>query len=522
MAALTGCSGPAGEAVRLQAGAIRATLQVTIPQQLSSSVRHAAYLTPTTREIDVIVNGGAPNVFTVPGPGTYSFSVPVAPGNASFTVSAYNSSHGLISTVTTSALMTASGPNVVNAQTLPVVSRIGLVIQAPTLFAGSAASSPVTVGASDVDGNFIAAGTYAQPIILSVSSGSAHVSFSPGSVSNPSTPVTLNYDGVALSPAIVSVIAQSGSASNAMPFATGYHLYVAIRDSSTNAYVVAIDGANTASQSPSGTMGNVIPTQIAVNPAGGIGYVGLSTTVQRFTIAAFVPSLSGAFSLVNPLYVSASGGAFFAGDGSSVYRINDSASPSTTLIAAASGQQYLDSDGSNVYFGSSGAAAALRAAPIGGGAVTSAGPTGTSAGGVAVRGQYAFLVDTVGKMLDVFPLPLTGGPFGSVSTGLTGTHIGLAVSPDTTRAYTYDAINGKLAVINTGNHLAPSAGPPITGLPSGQAHIAIDPAGGYLYLSAQSAAATTITRVNLQSGTTSTFNVTAAGAYALYDMLVAP
>jgi len=231
--ALAGCSGSGGVHVSPSTvvpsappvrGTATVTVTISIPKRSASTARTPRFVSPSAQSIRVDVypvtagviagspsttslqdltasspgcSGGSPNVCAV------TLSVPA--GIAAFGIKLYaglGQTGSVLSqldpTVATERTIVAGTSNV----TLPLVLGgvpASIVVSAPatTFTGGSLLNVPYTVVARDAAGNIIVGNEpYETPITPTTSDPSA-ITFSPASVTSPTTPVTLQFNGTA-------------------------------------------------------------------------------------------------------------------------------------------------------------------------------------------------------------------------------------------------------------------------------------------------------------------------------------
>lgn len=245
--ALAGCSGSGGvhvspSTVVPSASPVRGTATVTvtisIPKRSASTARTPRFVSPSAQSIRVDVypvtagviagspsttslqdltasspgcSGGSPNVCAV------TLSVPA--GIAAFGIKLYaglGQTGSVLSqldpTVATERTIVAGTSNV----TLPLVLGgvpASIVVSAPatTFTGGSSLNVPYTVVARDAAGNIIVGNEpYETPITPTTSDPSA-ITFSPASITSPTTPVSLQFNGTATATTSVTAGATVGA-----------------------------------------------------------------------------------------------------------------------------------------------------------------------------------------------------------------------------------------------------------------------------------------------------------------------
>ncbi len=206
-----------------------ATIIIKIPSSPKPHRLRPHYISPSTQSVSVTVNGGAPVVANltptspncIPAHGqtplTCTVQVPAPPGKDTFVQIMYdrlNATGNQLSTATTQFTIVAGQSNTIPVTLNGIIYSIALVLAYPTPPQGAATTIPLAVTAKDADGNIIVnPGGYYNPITLS-DSDSTFTSVAPITVSDPSTAVTVNYNGGPLISATFSASAAGVSPSN--------------------------------------------------------------------------------------------------------------------------------------------------------------------------------------------------------------------------------------------------------------------------------------------------------------------
>ncbi len=194
-------------------------------------MRHAAYISPSSQSLEVDVQYGTataigaqlnlsplpPDCTVVNGLTECDISVVAQSSATNFVIEFFdqpNSQGNLLSTVTVPVPPAVDGVANVNATLQPVAAGVQLAVGAP-LANGVPGTTSLIFTALDADGNPIpGAVPFSTPLVLV--SQTPGFTFSPGTVTSPSTPVTVTYDGTpAANP---SVAAQIGNKTVTAPF----------------------------------------------------------------------------------------------------------------------------------------------------------------------------------------------------------------------------------------------------------------------------------------------------------------
>jgi hypothetical protein len=131
---------------------------------------------------------------------TCSLQANVTPGTVTFAVGLYDASGAsghLLASGSTTTTIVAGQQNSVNVTFSGVIASVAVALGSTPLTAGTPSTIPVVVTAKDAAGyTIVGSDPYATPISLSVDNAAA-ASLSTTSVSAPSAPVTLAYNGAA-------------------------------------------------------------------------------------------------------------------------------------------------------------------------------------------------------------------------------------------------------------------------------------------------------------------------------------
>lgn len=273
--ALAACGGGGGGSAVPSAGSPQhtssAVFSISIPLA-SAPARSPHYVSPNTQSLTIAVNGAAPSItqnVTSSSGGcslsgstiTCSVSVTAPVGSDTFTVVLYsgtNASGSKLATGSVSATV-GSAPTSVDITLDGVVDSVAITLANTSPYAGSATTIPVTVTAKDASGaTIISPGGYSPAITLTDSDASGHTSLSTTNVNDPSTAVTLNYDGSALASATISA-----SLTGTITKVTPAKLTPQIIENGGGGVAVVTIGAKTYAEVPSAI--GLIQTTIAVN-----------------------------------------------------------------------------------------------------------------------------------------------------------------------------------------------------------------------------------------------------------------
>ncbi len=241
-ALLTACGGGAGVSTPSSnltptspngSQSARATFVVKVPAKANSpSSRRPAYITSNVQGIDFTVTqtgqyAPAYVFYALTPQSTYCSSsssgltcnlqVDAPPGNDTFVVKLYDSTKTgtayVVATGNVTATIAAQQSNTISVTTdgVPAFATVG--ISNPYPASGTAQTIPLTVQATDADGNIIV-GSFDQPIVLATTDTTGAITFSKSSLSQPSdlNGLTLIYNGATMaSHQSVYVVSTSGT-----------------------------------------------------------------------------------------------------------------------------------------------------------------------------------------------------------------------------------------------------------------------------------------------------------------------
>ena len=190
---------------------------LTVPRVAAGAARSARFIASSVRSGAVRINGGSPQIveLTAGSPGctaapsgiTCTFTLAAAPGNDTFAVALYDGSGAsgtLLATGTSTATVVAGIVNTVGITVGGIVANVALALATTTPVQGTPATIPLTVTATDPDGNTIVGDPYAAPIALTNSDGSGATLLSTSTVSEPGQAINLTYSGAPLHNATLS------------------------------------------------------------------------------------------------------------------------------------------------------------------------------------------------------------------------------------------------------------------------------------------------------------------------------
>ncbi|MDP9025756.1 MAG: hypothetical protein M3N13_10330, partial [Candidatus Eremiobacteraeota bacterium] len=238
-------------------------LTIAVPRSNpQSAVRRPAYVSPATESIVVTPQGATSQTFatTQSSPGctnsagsltcTFSVSAPVGP-NEPIRISTYAKPDGSgspLSTATVTVNVVAGQNNPINATVNGVVASLSVVIVLANFVPGTASIAQVIVNALDASGNTIVGpGSYADAngnpvtVQLSDSDSSNSTTLSQTTVTQPTSGITLTYNGTAaFSGATVRSAASNGPAAANIVTANNTAGFVVTGSAATQRFV-AID-----------------------------------------------------------------------------------------------------------------------------------------------------------------------------------------------------------------------------------------------------------------------------------------
>jgi streptogramin lyase len=282
----TGCSGGgsssgaapvpgAPSAPKSPSGTAQVTFTMHWPAGSTSAVRRApAYVPATARSVSISVNGGTPQYLNSPS----STLVIVAPlGSDTFTFQTYDEQNGqgnVLSRASVTQTILNDVANTVSATLNGVVAALTISLSNPSPNAGVPATVTVSVAAKDADGNtIVGAGDYSSPIQLAISdpSKSGTLTLSRMTVANPSTGVTLTYNGGTLNsglpggPTATIVASTSGVASVSVAFTptpTFYQFSIPVSTNRPQWISAGSDGNMWFTESPGGKVARITPAGV--------------------------------------------------------------------------------------------------------------------------------------------------------------------------------------------------------------------------------------------------------------------
>ncbi|HEX3467777.1 MAG TPA: hypothetical protein VHT05_06860 [Candidatus Elarobacter sp.] len=245
------------------------------PAGSTSAVRRApAYVPATARSVSISVNGGTPQYLNSPS----STLVIVAPlGSDTFTFQTYDEQNGqgnVLSRASVTQTILNDVANTVSATLNGVVAALTISLSNPSPNAGVPATVTVSVAAKDADGNtIVGAGDYSSPIQLAISdpSKSGTLTLSRMTVANPSTGVTLTYNGGTLNsglpggPTATIVASTSGVASVSVAFTptpTFYQFSIPVSTNRPQWISAGSDGNMWFTESPGGAVARITPAGV--------------------------------------------------------------------------------------------------------------------------------------------------------------------------------------------------------------------------------------------------------------------
>jgi subtilisin family serine protease len=200
--AVTSCAGggrtlPTPTVVLQQQAIEHVLFQIVIPRRLTSA-RRPRWVSPSTTSARVTVTpaGAAPlPVSTITCTATTCSGTVDAPvGADSFLVQLYDASANMLATGSIQQTIVLGSVNTINLTFNGNVAYVTITAPTTILTQGTSATIPLSVTAWDSDRNVIA-GTFANPLLLTVNDPSGSLSLSTASVPSSSTTVTLTYNG---------------------------------------------------------------------------------------------------------------------------------------------------------------------------------------------------------------------------------------------------------------------------------------------------------------------------------------
>jgi len=234
---LAGCGGGGGSSLTPSSvgaghvggsGMASVALTITIPQATSSHLRRVRYISPSTQSVVVQYENQQQVAACV---ASCDMTLSVAPGNVTFTVNLYDGPNGtgdLLSTGSTTATITQGNTNSLNLSLGGVIASLAISLGTSSVVSGSAMTTPVTVVARDAGRNVIV-GTdaYTTPIALSSDDGTGTTSLSTKTLTSPSAPVTLSYNGGTATAAVhvMAAVPNSNVPAQTATLAIGSHKF---------------------------------------------------------------------------------------------------------------------------------------------------------------------------------------------------------------------------------------------------------------------------------------------------------
>ncbi|MDB5073608.1 MAG: hypothetical protein JWM87_4719 [Candidatus Eremiobacteraeota bacterium] len=175
-------------------------VSIAIPSgtSASSSLRRARYVSAGTKSVAVAFGGARQ---TADCAATCSMTLQVQPGSVTFVASLYDrtgATGNVLASGQTTTTVVAGQRTAIKLVFGGVVAKLAVALAKNAVTAGSPATIPVSVTAQDAAGYTIVGNDpYATPIALSNDDSSGATSLSTTAVSDPSTAVTLAYNGSA-------------------------------------------------------------------------------------------------------------------------------------------------------------------------------------------------------------------------------------------------------------------------------------------------------------------------------------
>ena len=215
-----GCAGGAGTSPQAASSSAPQSalvaFQISIPTTTSSVARRPAYVSASTKSASVSVSpGGATATVNCTTSCTGQVLAPL--GSDTFTVKLFDAQNGagnLLSTGVLTETILIDQANTVNVTFNGVAKSLGVVLNPTSVTVGSATTVAVTVNALDADGNtIIAPGAYvdgngnALTLTLSDSDSSGATHLSQTTVTQPTSGITLSYNGASIPNVTIGVAA---------------------------------------------------------------------------------------------------------------------------------------------------------------------------------------------------------------------------------------------------------------------------------------------------------------------------
>ena len=240
-----GCSGHGSTQVPMTAGSpsaqgVSVHFQIAIPAATAAHARKPAYVSAATQSATVTVtpsggSAGTPTIINctpMPNPTSCSGTVIAPPGSETFTVNLYDATNGtgnLLSTGTVTQTIVAYQTNNVSVTFNGVVASLSITLNPSSVTVGTSATIALTANALDADGNIIIGpGGYSDAngnpltVTLNDSDSSGATQLSVTTLTQPTSGITLSYNGAAIANPTISVSASgSGPAKAALTIAPG-------------------------------------------------------------------------------------------------------------------------------------------------------------------------------------------------------------------------------------------------------------------------------------------------------------
>jgi hypothetical protein len=196
-----------------------ASFSIHVPSKGTNAAGKPQYVSPSTTQVSITVNGGTPVVAPLSptatgctsGSSGFTCTVTVAApvGTDTFVISLLDADSNVLSTLSTSETIASGAANNFGIVLGGVIASLTISLATTSPVAnGTAQQIALTVNGLDADGNIIAGpGNYNAPISITDSDTSGTTSLSVGgstpatsvSVAAPGSAVTVNYSGAALS-----------------------------------------------------------------------------------------------------------------------------------------------------------------------------------------------------------------------------------------------------------------------------------------------------------------------------------
>ena len=290
--AVAGCGGGAGSSAPAPAhtpspATVTVMFRIVVPTAASNKLRRVpAYVSPATESASITAapfggSAGTPVVVNCTSVCTGQIAAPV--GSDTFTVGLYagpNATGNLLSTGTLAQTIVANVANDVNLTFNGVVASIQLSLSPGTVTAGVPSVNGVTVNGLDASGNVIVGpGVYVSstgtPIGITLSDSDqlgypGRTTLSTTEVTQPTSGITLSYNGVGLNPFaetyINPIITAATTPTTSVP-SVNATLTV---DVATAKIYAANYANNSITVYPANSTGNIAPTQTIVGAMTGL------------------------------------------------------------------------------------------------------------------------------------------------------------------------------------------------------------------------------------------------------------